>query len=267
MVSRNDISKKRIVLIMLALMALSVLMRLPLHRFVRDAGGDLCIDSDSGSIFLTDPDSYYHLRMTKDILEHGEAGDTMKDGIPWDSLSSAPEGRSAAGYRPLMAGICILAYRVVSAFTDVSLEQTAYWLNVFISALTLIPVFLLSLKLSSTTGAVTAGILAVLNYGYFLHSAPGFYDTDAVLCCLASSFLYSGCLLIEKLKDLKHIKPYAAAFFCLGIMLYQCWYVYYIFVFIMAAVFLAAGIIKKDKLAAAASPLLIAAVFILEPQL
>ena len=263
-------------LLMLILIIASVLLRIPVYSYVRDNGSDNFTDPETGSFYLTEMDSYYHLRMTKDILDHGHAGDALKDGHPWDSLSYAPEGRSAADYRPLMAHIAASAYRIISLFTDISIEQVAYWLNVFLSALVIIPVFLLTRELGNTYAAIAASILSALNYGYFIHTVPGFYDTDAVIAWTSCFFIYFGCMMIKKAeaKERKALILNTAGFIISAILLYSGWYVYYLFVFIAAAAFFiyAALKYKKGKAKSVAFPALsslifILLVFILEPGL
>ncbi len=131
-----------VILCIVCIMVLSVSFRLLFHRHVLSLGDDY-IDSESGVPYFVDMDCYYQLRMTRDIALYGHPGDMLKDGVPWDSLSYAPEGRNASDYKPLMAYIAITANRLISAFVPQSLEQTVYWQNVFLSALVVIPVFLL----------------------------------------------------------------------------------------------------------------------------
>ncbi len=236
-------------LLMLILIAASVLLRIPVYSYVKENGNDSFTDPETDSFYLTEMDSYYHLRMTKDILDHGHAGDTEKDGELWDSLSYAPEGRSAADYRPLMAGIAVCVYRIASLFAEVSIEQVVYWLNTFLSALVVIPVFLLSYELSNIWGAVAASIIAALNYGYFIHTVPGFYDTDGIIMLTSCFFMYFGCMMIKKAAsgDKKALILNSTGFLISAIALYNSWYVYYLFVFILAACFFIYAAITYKK--------------------
>ena len=151
--------------IILCIIALSIFSRLLFHGPLM-AYGEGFIDSETGLPYLLDMDSYYHVRMTNDIALYGHPGETLKEGEPWDSFSYAPAGRTASDYKPLMASLAIFVNRVVSIIAPQSLEQTVYWVNVFLSALVVIPVFLIAFELCGLTGAVIASVLASLNYMY-----------------------------------------------------------------------------------------------------
>ena len=141
-----------VVLCIIFVMLLSIFPRLLFHHQITSLGNGF-IDSETDLPYLNDMDCYYHLRMTKDIASCGHPGETMKDGEPWDSLSYAPDGKSASTYKPLMAYIAIGVNWVASVFVPQSLEQTAYWLNVFLSVLVVIPVFLLTFEMCGLTPA------------------------------------------------------------------------------------------------------------------
>ena len=143
--------------------------------------GESSMDPETGLPYLTEIDSYYHLRMTRDIEEKGHPGEILREGEPWDTLSYAPAGRSAKDYRPLLATVTAGGHRLLGLFLPVSLEQVAYWMGPLLSVLVVIPVFLFVRRLKGTLAAVTASVLSVMNYGYFLHTVPGFFDTDCVI--------------------------------------------------------------------------------------
>ena len=259
---------------MLIIIASSVLLRLPVYRNVQNLGDGRYIDSETGIPYLTEMDSYYHLRMTSDILNNGHPGDSVVDGSYWDSLSYAPEGRSVDGYRPLMAYIAIGVFKFASCFAQVSLEQIVYWLNVFISSLVVIPVFLLAYEMSNIYGACVAAIISTLNYGYLIHTVPGFYDTDGVITWVSCFFLYFGCKTVKSIskKDRKSIIFFGVCLLISAVALYNSWYIYYMFVFLLAGtLFLYAAVtFKKDAPKSSAfyaisSIVLIFLLFIAEP--
>ena len=112
------------VILILLIMMVSVFFRVMTARTVYRVLGENYIDSETGVPYLTEMDSYYHLRMTRDLMDYGHAGEELKEGEPWDSLSYAPSGRSASDYKPLMATIAISVNRLISVFVPMSLEQT-----------------------------------------------------------------------------------------------------------------------------------------------
>ena len=195
MINRTRTIIPAVILCIVCVMLLSIFSRLLFHNQVLSLGDDF-IDSETGLPYLQDNDCYYHLRMTRDIALYGHPGDTIKDGEPWDNLSYAPTGRTASDYKPLMAYIAIAANRLTSFFASQSLEQTVYWLNLFLSALVVIPVFLLTFEMCGLTGAIAASVLSALNYHYLVYTMPGFYDTDGVIIWVACFFFYFGVKLV-----------------------------------------------------------------------
>ena len=242
--------------LIILIMSAALFFRMMAARAVYTSLGEDYIDPETDVPYLTEMDSYYHLRMTRDILDHSHPGNELKDGEPWDGLSYAPYGRSTAGYSPLMAYIAVFFSRLFSSFGDITLERVVYWQGAFLSVLVVIPVFILAYRMQGMIAAFTAAVLASLNYGYFLHTVPGFYDTDTVLSWSSALFFCLACLLMssftEKKEDSK--KPvkravYAGAFFLSFLVLIISWNVYTLFMGILALSLLvfSALLIKTEK--------------------
>lgn len=230
MKNRTKMIIPAIILCIVGIMILSVFSRLLFHNQNLTLG-DNYIDSETGLPYFVDNDCYYHLRMTRDIALYGHPGDTMKDGVPWDSFSYAPEGRNTSNYKPLMAYIAIAVNRLISIFAPQSLEQTVYWLNIFLSALVVIPVFLLTFEMCGLTGAIVASVLSVLNCFYLVYTMPGRYDTDGVIIWVACFFFYFGVKLVKgcQEKDKKSLILNGIGFIASFTALYHSWYIYYMF--------------------------------------
>ena len=189
-----------------ALLILLIMLLAFAFRFVVKGRGNALLgesgmDPETGLPYLTEIDSYYHLRMTRDIEEKGHPGEILREGEPWDTLSYAPAGRSAKDYRPLLATVTAGVHRLLGLFLPVSLEQVAYWMGPLLSVLVVIPVFLFVRRLKGTLAAVTASVLSVMNYGYFLHTVPGFFDTDCVILSTSCGMFLCGCLLVNRLQE------------------------------------------------------------------
>ncbi len=243
-------NKKRIAIIVLAIlliMAMSFFFRLLVNVKVVSNMGDYYMDPETGMPYLTEMDSYYHMRMTRDVEEIGHAGETIVDGEIWDTLSYAPLGRSAKAYQPLMSWIAVLIHKVGSLFTDITLEQIAYWMGPIVSALVVIPAFLLAYNMQGMVAAVIAGILATINYGYFVHTVPGFFDTDMVIAWASGFMMFFGCLFLDaigneedknKKRNIIGIVIFFALFAFSAFLLMNSWYVYYMYfgLFVIAAV-------------------------------
>jgi len=131
----------------------------------------------SGLPYFTEMDSYYNLRMTQDFIDYGHMGDTIKNGTPWDSLSYAPEGRSAE-YRPMIIYVTTFLYYISNLFSDMSLAEVAFYVSVLIAPLAAIPAFIIVRRLTNNYGGATAAIIVTLAPNYFAHTFAGFFDTD-----------------------------------------------------------------------------------------
>ena len=202
--TKTDKTKKITIaiIVMLLIMLAAFGFRLMSHRQVVSILGEEYTDPDTGVPYLTEMDSYYHLRMTRDIMNYGVPGGQYKDDQPWDSLSYAPYGRSAGDYKPLMAYIAILSNKIISKFKpEVTLEKTVYWQGTVLSVLVVIPVFIFAYRLGGLLAAMVASILASVNYGYFVHTIPGFYDTDTLLSTVSCLFFLSAVLLISTIES------------------------------------------------------------------
>ncbi len=201
--TKTNTAKKTVpaIIIMLLIMLAAFGFRLLSHRQVIKTMGTEYTDPETGVPYLTEMDSYYHLRMTRDIMNHGVPGGQYKDNKPWDALSYAPYGRSADDYKPLMAYITIASDKLLSNIRPVTLEQVAYWQGAVLSVLVVIPVFILAYRLGGIITALVSSILASLNYGYFVHTIPGFYDTDTILSTVSCLFFLSAILLISTVES------------------------------------------------------------------
>ena len=243
-------------ILIILIMSAALFFRLMAAKAVYTTLGEDYIDPETDVPYLTEMDSYYHLRMTRDIREHSHPGNELKDGEPWDGLSYAPYGRSAAGYSPLMAYIAVFFSGLLSSFGNITLEKVVYWQGAFLSVLVVIPVFIMAYRMQGMIAAFTAAVLASLNYGYFLHTVPGFYDTDTVLAWSSTLFFCLACLLISSFTENKEgsktkVKRavYAGAFFLSFLVLILSWNVYTLFMGILALSLLlfSALFIKTDK--------------------
>ena len=131
----------------------------------------------TGLPYFSEMDSYYNLRLTQDLIDHGYLGDTKINGTQWDLHSSFPSGKSAE-YPPLLSYLTMLAYKFVNLFSEVSLAAVSFWIGAFIASLAVIPAYLLVRRITNDYGGITAGILVGLAPAYFAHTFAGFFDTD-----------------------------------------------------------------------------------------
>lgn len=237
-----------VIFCMICIMLFSAGFRLLFHRYFLSLGDDFT-DGETGLPYLAEMDCYYHLRMTRDIALYGHPGDTFKDGVPWDCLGHAPEGRDVSDYKPLLAYLAIGVNRLISVFVPRSLEQTAYWLNVFLSALLVIPVFLLTFEMCGLTGAIAASVLSVMNLGYLCNTVPGFYDTDCVISWTACFFFYFGVKSVKgwQEKNKKSLALNGIGLIVSFIVLYHSWNVYYLFPVIFVGALILFTLLTRKK--------------------
>ena len=75
-----------IVLLILIILGIGFSFRYIVAEKVVDQMGDGFVDPETDVPYLTEMDSYYHQRMTRNIDENGHPGDMVVNGESWDSL-------------------------------------------------------------------------------------------------------------------------------------------------------------------------------------
>ncbi len=130
-----------------------------------------------GLPYMYELDSYYNYRISRNYLMNGHLGDSLREGVPWDSYSYYPPGRPAS-YPPAIAWVSIGVYRVLSIFTDISLYETCFWLPSIIAPFAGIAMFFLLRKYSGDLAGFIGGVMTVTAPIYFSRTLPGFFDTD-----------------------------------------------------------------------------------------
>ncbi len=233
------------ILLILLIMGISFSFRFMVKEAVNTRLGESCLDPDTGLPYLTEMDSYFHLRMTRNIEQNGHPGDSLRDGKPWDSLRYAPSGIAVKDHSPLLTGIAVSVHKVLRIFVPVTLDQVVYWLGAVLSVLVVIPVFLLVFHLGGTVAAFTASVLASINYGYFVHTGPGFYDTDCIILWTSCSLFCFAILFLHTFKSApagQEQAAFPASRIITGVLLAgsililpASWRVYYLFTGILAA--------------------------------
>ena len=236
-------------LLMILVMAAAFGFRLFSHRQVVRTMGQEYMDPETGLPFLTEMDSYYHLRMTRDIMDRGVPGGEYKDNEAWDTLSYAPYGRSAADYKPLMAYIAIASKKILSRFAEVTLEKVVYWQGAVLSVLVVIPVFIMAYRLGGFITALVSSVLACINYGYFVHTIPGFYDTDTILSTVSCLFFLSAVLLASAFEKKTFFKSALLFFLASLCLLIMSWNAYALFVGVLTVSLVIYAVLVKRNTA------------------
>jgi len=133
----------------------------------------------NGIPYMPDIDTYYWMRYAENILDHGYAGDEIRNGQQWDTYQLAPIGRAVF---PDTWPSYFAAYfhSFLTAFnSQLTLVQTMSLYPVFISAIATLLVFLIALKVSNSLGATFAAVMFAINTSYLGRSLYGHADNDA----------------------------------------------------------------------------------------
>ena len=160
-------------------MAAAVFVRIPAATLLEasDAQKEIYF-TDSGVPYLTDLDSYYHVRLVDNQMQNGFLGDSRSEtGEAWDSLRFYPEGRSA-DYPPAIVYLTELVYKIRNLFGEVSLEWVEFSLPVVMSALTALVGYIGGCRLGGIPGGVLAGLLAGCGPVFASRTLYGRFDTD-----------------------------------------------------------------------------------------
>jgi len=187
-------------------------------------------EDQNGQPYFSEMDSYYNLRLTGDLLDHGYLGDTKINGTQWDLHSSFPSGQSA-DYPPLISILTVGAYKLANAFAKVPLASIAFWMGAFIGSLAVIPAYLLIRRITNDYGGVAAGLLVGLAPAYFSHTFAGFFDTDMfnMLLPLLVVYFFVLSMLARDIKKRTIFGALSAVSMLIFTMAWQgWWYIFYI---------------------------------------
>ena len=192
-------------------------------------------EDGNGLPYFSEMDSYYNYRMTADFLAYGHLGETKINGTDWDTLSYAPEGRSAE-YSPLIVYLTAFVYKVANLFAKVPLTAIAFWMAAFIASLCVIPAYLFIRRLTNDYGGIVAALLVGLAPFYFSHTFAGFFDTDMfnILLPLLVAWFFVESVRANEIKNRAIFAVLSAVSLLLFSMAWEGWW--YIFYIIIAAV-------------------------------
>lgn len=141
--------------------------------------------------YLLANDPYLWYKETKNYLAYGHLGDTFVEREKWYSFKDGLLGktRSVNSLRNGREGVIVNVqlhpilgaywHKFVQLFNkDIPLEKTFFLLPVVITALSIIPLFFLTRKISGNIGGLVAGIILATNLPLLDRTIGGFSDTD-----------------------------------------------------------------------------------------
>jgi dolichyl-phosphooligosaccharide-protein glycotransferase len=134
------------------------------------------LQDDNQQTYLIAIDPYLYFLRTRNILDHGHPGDILKDGKPWNSLTTPPIGRPADMNAHQWFGSKLAT--VLSLF-GLTLMGSFFLIPVIISALSVVPAFFIGRKLGGDLGGFFAGFLVAIHSAFLMRTPGGFSDTDA----------------------------------------------------------------------------------------
>ena len=115
-------------------------------------------------VFLGDSDSYYWLRMARNLLRSGTVCDGRVNGRCWDSLARAPLGRPHRYPYSLHVFAIAALHRLISCFRPgYPLPATSFWVPAIIGTLGVLPAFSIGSQLGGPVGGFAAAIIIGLN--------------------------------------------------------------------------------------------------------
>lgn len=134
-------------------------------------------ESSNGHPYMYELDSYYHYRLTHNLLDHGYMGDTKINGREWDLHSYYPPG-VPLDYPPMIIFLTAFFYYLINIFAYIPLLVVSFWVPIFIGPLSGILAYFLTKRFTNDYGAIAAGIFVVTAPIYVLRTVPGWFDTD-----------------------------------------------------------------------------------------
>src|SRR3989338_6792642 len=122
---------------------------------------------ENGKKYMPDIDPYYWYRYAKNIVEHGHAGDILKEGKPFDTYQLAPLGRFV--YPDMFHSFfSAYFYKILNFFSNnLTLMDSMFYLIVFFSAICVLIVFFIAKKIAGNVGGFFASMMMAVN-GAFL---------------------------------------------------------------------------------------------------
>ncbi|MBN2420772.1 hypothetical protein JXB27_00675, partial [Candidatus Woesearchaeota archaeon] len=201
---------------------------------------------ESGYTYMPDIDPYTYLRFTENYIEHGYAGDEIRNGTQWDTHSLAPNGRPAS----LSPHVVILAYiyKVMSIFNPkITIMQSTTYFPIIFAALSIIPIFFIGRMIAGNTGGFFAAVMMAVNGAFLGRTTWGHADTDAYNIFFAVYIVWFFFLAMQS-KDLKKTAIYSSIAGLLVGIFAKFWIGWwYIFDFMLGTMVIYAGYIILRK--------------------
>ncbi|MFH0877434.1 MAG: STT3 domain-containing protein [Candidatus Omnitrophota bacterium] len=131
-----------------------------------------------GHVYLVGIDSYYWLRLLRNLLDKGHIGDRIVDGVEVDDLQGAAIDNATKRNVHLWLGV--LFYKIASLFhPQAPLEPVLFYIPIFLSCVIVIFSFFVAKKLgASDLGAFFATMAINFSPFFMARSVGEWFDTD-----------------------------------------------------------------------------------------
>jgi asparagine N-glycosylation enzyme membrane subunit Stt3 len=135
------------------------------------------LQMDDGQTYLLAIDPYYWLYYARNILDHGNPSDYIKDGKYWSNNSLAPVGRNVVPEFHMYFDAYF--YKFMTFFNkDLNLWNTTFIVPVILATLGVIPAFFLARKKGGNIAGLIAGTFVAIHSSFLSRTSAGFADTD-----------------------------------------------------------------------------------------
>jgi len=139
---------------------------------------------ETGRNYMPDIDPYYWWRYAENLIETGNIGDEVRDGVQWDTYQFAPVGRGIAPQDTFYPKSIVLFHNFAKFFgpifgANTDLLRTLMFYPVFISALTTLLVFLITRRIAGNVAAFFAATMVGVHGALMSRTMFGHADSDA----------------------------------------------------------------------------------------
>lgn len=216
--------------ILLIIVMVGILIRLPIQNIGN-------IDTS----VLHDPDSYLYARLATEFVSEPISDWEFFTNRSDDPLMNSVDEENDPFTTNLLPMCAALVCKLVKT---ADIELVIFYFNVILCPLSAITVYIFMKRYFGRVAAIVSGFAMSTSVSYFLHTTYGFFDTDAIIMVLATSFMV--CILNSFLeKDFK--KQIISSVFSILILLlfFVSWEAYYAYAGIAFALAIVLVLLSK----------------------
>jgi dolichyl-phosphooligosaccharide-protein glycotransferase len=132
---------------------------------------------DTGQTYLLGIDPYYYFRQSRNLLEYGNIGTEIRDGLPFDTYKPAVEGSYVENNFHPYVGVAL--FKIMGVFTNISLMGAFFYVGALIAALSIIPAFFICRRVGGNVAGFFGSMFTAINLFFVSRTAGESSDTDA----------------------------------------------------------------------------------------